>query len=492
MWRMVPVLVAEMGKAFSELLRAEALITEILQLEETSFRRTLERGLRLLEEATARLSAGGALPGEIAFRLYDTFGFPLDLTQDALRARGMTVDKAGFEIAMARQRAAARAALEGLGRAGGGADLVRPARDAGGDRVPGLRHRPRPRARCGRWWSAASRSSAPSPAAGHGRRQPDAVLRRIGRPDRRSRHDPRRAGRGHRHRHAKAAGGDLYVHVGRLEGGPLQVGDAVELAIDAARRERMRRAHSATHLLHAALRRHLGKHVTQKGSLVAPDRLRFDFSHPKPVTPDEQAAIEAEVNALSAPERRGDDPPHGPRRGDRRRRDGAVRREVRRRGPGRAHGPRARRPDYSVELCGGTHVRRTGDIALFEITSESAVAAGIRRIEALTGEAAYRRVKDAERAARRGGGCAQGRPRPAARTRRRAARGAQASRAGDRQAPPRARDRRRRRASRPRRSAGVRFFAPARSRACRPRSCAAWPTRSEQGWARRGRAGQPR
>ena len=188
------------------------------------------------------------------------------------------------------------------------------------------------------------------------------------------------------------------MHIGKLEGGPLAVGDTVELAIDAARRARLRRAHSATHLLHAALRRHLGSHVTQKGSLVAPDRLRFDFSHPKAVTPDELAAIEAEVNAFLR--QNGDVTIRLMARDDAigSRRHGAVRREVRRRGAGRARwaaSPAA--TTTSTELCGGTHCARTGDIALFEITAESAVAAGIRRIEALTGEAAYRHVKDEER-----------------------------------------------------------------------------------------------
>ncbi len=397
MWRLVPVLVAEMGQAFSELVRAEALITEILRLEETRFRDTLERGLRLLEEATAGLSAGGVLPGETAFRLYDTYGFPLDLTEDALRARGMTVDKAGFEVAMARQRAEARASWKGSGELAeeriwfelretlGATEFLGYDTDQAEGQVRALvvGGRPVERAEPG---SEVMIVANQTPFYGEaGGQIGDLGTIRRG-PAVVSVSDTQ-----------KKAGGDLHVHVGRLEGGPLQVGDTVQLAIDALRRSRLRRAHSATHLLHAALRRHLGNHVTQKGSLVAPDRLRFDFSHPKPVTQEEQAAIEAEVNAFL---RQNDEVTirlmdreaaigagamalFGEKYGD----------EVRVVRMGREEGGKT----TSVELCGGTHVRRTGDIALFEIVSESAVAAGIRRIEALTGEAAYRRVKDEER-----------------------------------------------------------------------------------------------
>ncbi len=397
MWRLVPVLVAEMGQAFSELGRAEALITEILRLEETRFRDMLERGLRLLEEATAGLAAGGVLPGETAFKLYDTYGFPFDLTEDALRARGMTVDKAGFEVAMERQRAEARASWKGSG-------------EFAEDRI----------------WFELRETLGATEFLGYDTDQAEAQLRALvvgGRPVERAepgaevmvvtnqtpfygeaggqigdlgtiRRGPAVVAVTDTQ---KKAGGDLYVHIGRLEGGAIEVGDTVQLAIDAERRARLRRAHSATHLLHAALRRHLGDHVTQKGSLVAPDRLRFDFSHPKPVAPEEQAAIEAEVNfflrqndqvAIRLMDREaaidaGAMALFGEKYGD----------EVRVVRMGREPDGRT----TSVELCGGTHVGRTGDIALFEITSEFAVAAGIRRIEALTGEAAYARVKDEER-----------------------------------------------------------------------------------------------
>jgi alanyl-tRNA synthetase len=397
MWRLVPVLVAEMGQAFSELPRAEALITEILRLEETRFRDTLERGLRLLEEATAGLSEGGVLPGETAFRLYDTYGFPLDLTEDALRARGMTVDKAGFETAMARQRAEARASWKGSGEIAEGRIWFELRETLGAteflgydvDRAEGqvralvVNGRPVERAEPGSEVMVVA-NQTPFYGESGGQIGDTGTIRRG--PTVVTVSDTQ-----------KKAGGDLYVHIGRLDGGALEVGDTVQLAIDAERRARLRRAHSATHLLHAALRRHLGDHVTQKGSLVAPDRLRFDFSHPKPVSPEEQAAIEAEVNAFL---RQNDEVTI--RLMDREAAIGSGAMAL----FGEKYGEEVRvvrmgrEPDgrtTSIELCGGTHVRRTGDIAPFEITSESAVAAGIRRIDALTGEAAYAHVKDKER-----------------------------------------------------------------------------------------------
>ena len=395
MWRLVPVLVAEMGQAFPELVRAEPLITEVLRLEETRFRDTLERGLRLLEEATADLGAGAELPGATAFRLYDTYGFPLDLTQDALRARGMTVDLAAFDAAMERQRAEARASWKGSGEQAEERIWFELRETLGATEFLGYEHetaeaqvralvvggQPVQRAEPGDVMVVTNQTPFYGEAGGQigdtgtTRRGPAAV----------------------RVTDTQKKLGDLHVHVGRLEGGALEVGDVVEMAIDGERRARLRRAHSATHLLHAALRRQLGSHVTQKGSLVAPDRLRFDFSHPKAATQDELAAIEAEVNALL-------------------RQNDAVAVRLMDRDAAIAAGAMAlfgekygdevrvvfmgREPDghtTSVELCGGTHCVRTGDIALFKITSESAVAAGIRRIEALTGEAAYRHVRDEER-----------------------------------------------------------------------------------------------
>jgi alanyl-tRNA synthetase len=396
MWRLVPVLVGEMGQAFPELVRAEPLITEVLRLEETRFRGTLERGLRLLEEATADLGAGGELPGATAFRLYDTYGFPLDLTQDALRARGMTVDLAGFDAAMERQRAEARASWRGSGERAEERIWFELRETLGATEFLGYDHEtaeaqvrallvggaPVQRAEPGADVMVVTNQTPFYGEAG-GQIGDTGTIRRGPAVVRVS--------------DTQKKLGDLHAHIGRLEGAALEVGDAVEMTIDGERRARLRRAHSATHLLHAALRRQLGSHVTQKGSLVAPDRLRFDFSHPKAVAPDELAAIEAEVNAFlrqndavairlmdrDAAIGAGAMALFGEKYGD----------EVRVVSMGREPDGRT----TSIELCGGTHCGRTGDIALFKITGESAVAAGIRRIEALTGEAAYRHVRDEER-----------------------------------------------------------------------------------------------
>jgi alanyl-tRNA synthetase len=393
MWRLVPVLLDQMGKAFPELVRAEALITEVLRLEESNFRRTLERGLRLLDEETGRLPAGAPLPGEVAFRLHDTYGFPLDLTQDALRAQGRSVDVPGFDSAMARQREAARAAWKGSGEAA--VEAV---------------------------WFDIREAQGPTEFLGYATTRAEGVVTALVVDGRQvDRAEPGvvtvvtnqtpfygesggqigdtgtiRAGTGGATvvvADTQKRLGDLFVHVGRLEGGPLAVGDAVELTVDADRRDRVRRAHSATHLLHAALRRHLGRHVAQKGSLVAPDRLRFDFSHPKPMTAEELRLVEAEVNRFL---RQNDEAKvrvmarddaigagamalFGEKYGD----------EVRVVSMGQGEDGRT----YSVELCGGTHVRRTGDVALFRVVGESAVAAGVRRVEALTGELAFEEVR---------------------------------------------------------------------------------------------------
>jgi alanyl-tRNA synthetase len=396
MWRLVPVLVAEMGQAFSELTRAESLITEVLKLEEVRFRDTLERGLRLLDEATATLGAGAELPGETAFRLYDTFGFPLDLTQDALRAKGMTVDLAGFEQAMERQRVEARASWRGSGEQAeeriwfelrelvGATEFLGYEHDTAEAQVRGLivGGQPVDHAEPGSEVMVVT-NQTPFYGESGGQIGDTGVIRR----------GPAVV----RVTDTQKKLGDLHVHIGRLEGGPLAVADTVELSIDAERRSRLRRAHSATHLLHAALRRHLGDHVAQKGSLVAPDRLRFDFSHPKPVSAAELAAIETEVNfflrqndatAIRLMDRdaaigAGAMALFGEKYGD----------EVRVVSMGHEQGGH----DTSVELCGGTHVRRTGDIALFKIVAEVAVAAGVRRIEALTGEAALEHVNAEER-----------------------------------------------------------------------------------------------
>lgn len=396
MYRLVPTLVSEMGQAFPELGRAEPMITEIMKLEETRFRETLERGLRLLDEATANLAEGGHLEGETAFKLYDTYGFPLDLTQDALRERGMTVDTDGFNAAMERQKAEARASWKGSGQqaeervwfelreAHGATEFLGYELEDGEGQIAALvvDGQPTQRIEAG---SDAIVITNQTPFYGESGGQigdvgtlatGDAVFAVTD---------------------TQKKAGDLWIHIGKLEKGAIAVGDNALLKVDAARRACIRRAHSATHLLHAALRRHLGKHVTQKGSMVAPDRLRFDISHPKAVTPEEQATVEAEVN-------------HFLRQNSETSIRVMAQKDAINSGAmalfGEKYGDEVRvvrmgnEPDggtTSVELCGGTHVGRTGDIAIFKIVSEAAVAAGVRRIEALTGEAALNHVNDEER-----------------------------------------------------------------------------------------------
>ena len=297
MWRLVPALVQQMGAAYPELLRAQPLITETLRLEETNFKQTLERGLRLLEEETARLGPDERFSGETAFRLYDTYGFPLDLTEDVLRGQGRTVAVEGFDAAMARQREEAREQLGRFGRGGDRGGLVR--RCATRSAPPSFSAtRPKPpRASCWRSCATASGSARPTPAT----RSRSSSTRPRSMPNWAARSatpgsfsQPPGAELAVRDTVKKA--GELHVHLGRLARGALKDGDAVELRVDGDRRRRLRANHSVTHLLHQALRRRLGEHVTQKGSLVAPDRLRFDFSHPRPLTADDIRAIEAEVN----------------------------------------------------------------------------------------------------------------------------------------------------------------------------------------------------
>ncbi|MGH7059730.1 MAG: alanine--tRNA ligase, partial [Stellaceae bacterium] len=389
-WRLVPVLVQQMGAAFPELARAQPLIAETLRLEETNFRQTLDRGLRLLEEETAGLPAGRPLPGETAFRLYDTFGFPLDLTEDVLRGQGRTVAIEGFEAAMARQREEARRNWAGSGEAATEAVWFALREEVGASEFLGY-----------------------ETEAAEGVVQ--AMLRDGVRVDRAAAGDDIAVVLNQTPFYAESGGqmgdtgsmfsadgaelavqdtvkkaGDLHIHLGRLTRGGLKVGDAVELRVDRVRRRLLRANHSVTHLLHQALRRRLGAHVTQKGSLVAPDRLRFDFSHPKPLSPDDIQAIEAEVNdriranaevgtRLLTPDRavaEGALALFGEKYPD----------EVRVVAMGGVLDGEDRQ--FSIELCGGTHVGRTGDIGLFKIASESAIASGVRRIEALTGAAA--------------------------------------------------------------------------------------------------------
>jgi alanyl-tRNA synthetase len=388
-WRLVPALVQQMGAAYPELLRAQPLITETLRLEETNFKQTLERGLRLLEEETSALGPGAALPGEVAFRLYDTYGFPLDLTQDVLRGQGRKVAVEGFEKAMQRQREEARKSWIGSGEAATEAAWFALREEVGATEFLGyetesaegivvaiLRDGERVAEATIGDDVAVVLNQTPFYAEAGGQVGDTGVVFSASGAEMEVRDTVRKAG-------------DLHVHLGNLTRGVLQEGDAVELRVDGIRRRRLRANHSVTHLLHQALRQRLGDHVTQKGSLVAPDRLRFDFSHPKPLTPEDILAIEAEVNErvransavrtrLLTPERavtEGALALFGEKYGE----------EVRVVAMGGATDED--RP-FSVELCGGTHVRRTGDIGLFKIVGEMAIASGVRRIEALTGAAA--------------------------------------------------------------------------------------------------------
>ncbi len=389
MHRLVPSLVEEMGHAYPELPRAEALISEVLEREETRFRQTLDKGLRLLDEETSGMGEGDSLAGETAFKLYDTYGFPYDLTEDALRARGIGVDRAGFDAAMAQQKAAARAAWKGSGADADGELWFDIAEREGGTEFTGY----------------ASTEGEGSVVAlivdgqevDRAEAGQDVILLTNQTPFYgESGGQTGDSGRITGDRRLEMAVSDtskplgrLHAHHGKINNGSVELGDTVHLKIDSGRRDRIRANHSATHLLHAALRNHLGDHVTQKGSLVADDRLRFDFSHPKPLDSDEIEAIEAEVNAeirnneqvatrLMSPDdaiAAGAMALFGEKYGE----------EVRVLSMG-SIGAEGR--NYSVELCGGTHVKATGDIGLFRIVSEGAVSSGVRRIEALTGEAA--------------------------------------------------------------------------------------------------------
>lgn len=392
MHRLAPTLVAEMGGAYPELKRAEALIVETLRQEEERFRRTLGRGMSLLEEATALLQPGQAMPGETAFKLYDTYGFPLDLTQDALRAKGLEVDIAGFETAMERQRQSGRENWAGSGDQAAGADWMSVRTRVGptvfegydqseitakallilrggvevdaaesGDTVQVVFDRTPFYAESG---GQASDSRGEVEWSGGGR----ATLMGLAR-----------------------QAGDLFVHTLIVDAGTLTTGAPVRLEIDTEQRLRTRANHSAAHLVHKALHNVLGAHVAQKGQMVDAERMRFDFSHGGPLTDAELERVELEVNAvirqnvaaetkLMGPEEAiaaGAIALFGEKYGD----------EVRVLTLGRALTGQGA---YSVELCGGTHVARTGDIALFRIVSETGVAAGVRRIEALTGEPARR------------------------------------------------------------------------------------------------------
>ncbi|WP_298673653.1 alanine--tRNA ligase [uncultured Sphingomonas sp.] len=388
MHRLVPALVAEMGAAYPELVRAQPLIEATLQQEETRFRQTLDKGLKLLDEATAGMKAGDVLSGETAFRLYDTYGFPYDLTEDALRAQDLSVDRAGFDSAMAEQKRAARAAWKGSGAKAsdelwfdlteelGATEFTGYANDTGEGIVLALVKDGAKVERAGAG-DAVDIIVNQTPFYGESGGQVGDTGSITG-------------------DHGFAASvsdtskqlGKLFVHHATVGAGDVKVGDPVRLAIDVKRRDAIRANHSATHLLHEALRQRLGTHVAQKGSLVAPDRLRFDVSHPVAMTAAEIADTEAAVNAMvrqngsvttrvMTPDEAiemGAMALFGEKYGD----------EVRVVSMGTENGDKI----YSLELCGGTHVNALGDIGLFKVVSEGAVSSGVRRVEALTGEAA--------------------------------------------------------------------------------------------------------
>ncbi len=401
MWRLVPALTREMGQAYPEIVRAEALVTETLKLEETRFRTTLARGLAILEDETRTLAEGGVLSGETAFKLYDTFGFPLDLTQDALRARGLSVDVAAFNAAMARQRAEARRAWAGSGEAA--TETV--------------------------WYALRERVGA-TDFLGYDTETAEGVVQAIVRDgvevDRLEAGDKGSLVLNQTPFYGESGGqvgdageitgagfravvsdtrkklGDLVVHDVAVVEGSARAGLAVELAVDHAARSATRANHSATHILHEALRLVLGDHVAQKGSLVSPERLRFDFAHPKAITTEELAAVEdianrvvlenAEVatRLMSIDDAResGARALFGEKYGD----------EVRVVSMGLIEDAAGHARAYSVELCGGTHVGRTGDIGLIAVVGESAVAAGVRRLEAKTRDEARKKLTADSRA----------------------------------------------------------------------------------------------
>ncbi len=390
MHRLVPTLVSEMGTAYPELRRAEPAIVETLRQEEERFRRTLGRGMTLLDEATAGMGAGDRLPGETAFKLYDTFGFPLDLTQDALRARDISVDLDGFQAAMKRQRDLAREAWAGSGQAAaatewfairerlGASEFLGYDVDSAEGEVLALVADGAEIGDAGPGQTVFALFDRTPFYAESGGQAGDVGL--ITGPSGRA-----------RVLDTQKQAGDLIVHELEVLEGSFQVGQRLTLSVDSALRQTTRANHSAAHLLHAALRHVLGPHVSQKGQMVDGERVRFDFSHGGPVSPAEIEAIESEVNAVirqnqstrteeMAPDKAieaGAMALFGEKYGD----------SVRVLTLGEAL---AGDGAYSVELCGGTHVHRTGDIALFRIVSETGVAAGIRRIEGLTGEAARR------------------------------------------------------------------------------------------------------
>ena len=398
MHRLVPALVREMGQAYPELVRAAALISETLLLEETRFRKTLERGLSLLEAESGSLRAGQRLSGETAFRLYDTYGFPLDLTQDALRLRQVEVDLDGFNAAMARQKAEARAAWAGSGDTANEVIWFGIREAVGGTEFLGYETENSEGVITAIVQGGVSIPSADSgelalvlnqtPFYGESGGQVGDQGLIIG------------DGFTFRVTDTVKRAGDVFVHLGVLESGKLSVGNAAALNVDRVRRSAIRSNHSATHLLHEALRQVLGDHVAQKGSLVDSERLRFDISHPKPISIAELEQVEERANAIVLRNegvvtrlmgvdeaiKSGARALFGEKYGD----------EVRVVSMGTVDAANGAMNPYSVELCGGTHVSRTGDIGFISVLGEAGVSAGVRRVEALTGHAARRHL-NAER-----------------------------------------------------------------------------------------------
>ena len=399
MWRLVPALVREMGQAFPELGRAESLIVDTLKLEEIRFRKTLVRGLQILDDETIALQEGDTLSGDVAFKLYDTFGFPLDLTEDALRNRGMFVDTNAFNVSMERQRDDARKAWKGSGEAAteevwfklreahGATEFLGYETESaegvilalvqdgqvveslgmGDEGVVILNQTP-------------FYGESGGQIGDHGTMQGEETSFSVSDVQKRA--------------------GELFVHYGKVDKGVIKVGDPLELKVDGVRRQSTRIHHSATHLLHEALRRVLGPHVVQKGSLVEPHKLRFDFAHPKAIDPDELSKISQVSNSVVA---QNDDVVTRQMSVDDAIENGAMALF------GEKYGDEVRVVSmgltdddevYSMELCGGTHVQRTGDIGLIKIVSEGAVAAGVRRIEALAGEPARIFLEDQDQRVR--------------------------------------------------------------------------------------------
>jgi len=383
MARLVPTLIEKMGMAYPELIRAQSLITENLNLEEGRFHQTLDKGLKLLSEETAKLGSKAPLPGDVAFKLYDTYGFPLDLTQDVLKSEDRTVDVEGFNAAMTAQKAEARASWSGSGE----------------NKDETI-------------WFELNDRLTPTQFLGYESTQADGLVESLIKDNVTiqsaqvgdeiyviTNQTPFYASSGGQVGDTGTLtnttctlavldtvkkGSGLYVHSCRVESGSLKTGDVLHMRVDAERRTHLMANHSATHLLHTALRERLGDHVTQKGSLVTPDRLRFDFSHIKPMSRQELQDVERAVNDQIRKNAATSVKVMTP---DEAIKEGALALF------GEKYGDEVRvvsmgEDKFSVELCGGTHVHETGDIGYFKLISESGIAAGIRRIEALTGRMA--------------------------------------------------------------------------------------------------------